>query len=132
MKTRMLGVICTAAVLGLGAAAHAGRYWYSEIVVTTNTSGDPVAFGSMGNAYNSADNLQYLFCWADVHPGASNAMCWASDNMGRWFACSTTDADLIRSIQSINGDTFVQVTAHAGNCTEVYVTKGSAHQPKRP
>lgn len=132
MKTRTMAAMIGAGILALAVSAHAGRSWYAEIVITTNGAGDPVAAGSMGNAYNSADPNQYLYCAADARVGSTSAVCVAADNFGHWFMCSTTDPDLLRSIQAVAGDAYVQFTAHQGTCTQVYVNKGSAHAPKRP
>lgn len=105
-------------------AAQAGFQGVYPVVLGTN-----VFQGSFGSARNSADNVQYLYCW-DF--GASG-QCGARDVQGQFRSCSTNDPVHISTIRGMDDTSYIRVYFDtSGVCTRIQSLTYSATEPKLP
>ena len=87
----------------------------------------PFARGSLGDARNSTDAVQYIGC--SISSGG--ASCFAVNSAGVQHSCSTTDPDLIAAMRAINGDSYLVFRYGIdGVCTSVSVSNDSRYAPK--
>jgi len=127
----MKKVLALALVLGSSSVALAGlKSTYPVTIVHSVTT----AYGSMGSARNSADTGQYIECGAYHYAGSGPVYggCNARDAAGATLTCSTHDPEVVRAIDTISSDSFLQFQVLTdGTCNYVYVGHGSQYEPKR-
>lgn len=85
--------------------------------------------GSLGSARNSADTNQQIGCWSY---SSGSGYCYGKDSAGTTASCSTSDAAMLTSIESIKGDSYIRVNYSSGACTNVFVSNFSSFAPKAP
>ena len=129
-RVKLLSVVA-AMFLSVG-VAYAGLRTSIEVEVETDDAGNVTgAFGNVADAFNSADDIQYIGC------GGSNTIgfCQASNAAGDLVAfCFTQDQSLITHIHSITPDSFVRFTINpdSGDCMIVRASHQSFYAPKVP
>jgi hypothetical protein len=133
MKMKWVTMLALGAALSITTVktAQAGlKAVYTISIDLTNRS----AQGALGDVRGSADGQQFLVC--SVHgysTGSPWAQCWGRDNSTpqNAFSCSTSVANLISTVQAINGDSYLTVFWDAqGNCTNIVVENASWATPK--
>ena len=111
---------------------YAGLRSAVEVEIQTDEAGNVTgAFGNLADAFNSADDIQYIGC------GGSNVFgfCQAADASGQLSAfCFTQDQTLITHIHAISPDSFVSFSLDpvTGDCLTVRVSTQSFYAPKVP
>jgi hypothetical protein len=131
---KLLPSIAAVAVIALLVAhqsATAG--WKSPLMGVTIDDVARTANGTISSTRNTADNTQQLTCWLDATTSAITGNCHARNLSGLMRSCSTTNANLIQAIGSVNGDSYVSFAWNASNiCTAIQVWQNSAAPPKAP
>jgi hypothetical protein len=119
--------IVAVVVLGSGGLAAAGARQTSEVTFSSNYLS---VSGTISDAYNSADHVQYIACSAD---SGGTATCTARNRLGIMKYCSTFNANLVAAAASIRQNTFVVISWDLkGNCTDIDVTHSSYYLGKNP
>ena len=91
------------------------------------------ARGSLGDARNSADAVQYIGCYNASSVGSTIVLCEAQDAGGVYRSCVTTDVNMVATARSISGGSFLYFQWNAsGNCTALQVTSYSLFRPATP
>jgi hypothetical protein len=130
MKRRVLvAALAVVAVLGFSLYTRAGARWGGGIFLDDNSR---TFEGTFGGAHNSATG-EFLGCRVETFDtGFVSAFCEARDESGSTRSCETTNAALVRAIESIGPDDHVKVFySGAQQCLQVRVSKYSSHVPKR-
>ncbi|NVJ21308.1 MULTISPECIES: hypothetical protein [Myxococcus] len=115
----------------IGTVAWAGAKNTNTVLVNTVAR---TASGSLGDARNTADTQQFIGCGITTYVGsAPTVACFAMDTSSNYVGCSSTNADLLATAQSINGDSYITFTWDAfSGCTSLSVTNASLGAPKQP
>lgn len=130
MRIKVMSVI--AAMLLTAGVGYAGYKSAAEVELefdeVNNVTG---AFGNLSDAFNSADDVQFIGC------GGSNTFgfCHATPAAGDSIAlCFTNDQELIKHIHAITPNSFVRFTLDPANgeCLTVRVSTQSFYAPKIP
>ncbi|QRO01121.1 hypothetical protein JRI60_19825 [Archangium violaceum] len=126
-KSAVLG--CVVASLFAGTVAWAGsRYAYPVFIDVPGRT----AYGTLGAARNSNDNVQFISC--DTHAysdGSKNMSCAAKTTAGTYVYCTSSVAGLVDAAQSISGDSFIYFEWNtSGACTYLGVGNSSEYAPK--
>jgi hypothetical protein len=129
----ILGIAALAALASSNHSAHAGAKTIASVYIGSN-----YASGSLGSARNQGGQYpyggQYIGCWTSFENGANQwGVCTAQDVNGYYHACTTTNAELIRAIRTVNGDSQIAFYSDGGGyCTRVYIYNYSYYEPKQP
>ena len=123
-----------AAVTTTAGVAHAGFKSFYAATVVKNADGSGRAYGSMGTARNSANNVEYVICytqgWAT---GTAHGTCLVRNSASEVAMCSATSDSQLNAIRSASTDSYVYFDFDTtGACTYLYVANGSSHEPKVP
>jgi len=117
----------------LAMAASAGvsaglRLTNNEVVIA---DAGRIAAGAFGTARNSADNVQFIYCYST---GAASGGCVARDATGLTRTCTTTSAAQIAIIRALRNDAYVSFRweSSGGTCTRIDTSFGSRFAPKLP
>lgn len=126
--SKLVGIAVTALI---GTAAWAGAKSTNTVLVNT---GARSASGSLGDARNSADTQQFIGCSITTYVGSAPSLgCFAMDTSSNYVGCSSTNADLVATARSINGDSYITFTWDTFSaCTSLHVTNASHGAPKQP
>lgn len=128
---RFLGIVAITLFASSSHVVHAGARTVSSVVVGTNS-----AHGSIGSARNQGGTYpyggQYIGCYTQFENGSNTwGVCTAQDASGYYVACSTTNAELIRAIRTINGDSHIYFQADGGGyCSRVTISNYPYYEPK--
>jgi len=134
MRT-LLRVVFAMLIVSIGVAipVYAG---YKETHTVYIDLTNRYANGSLGDVRASGDTGQYVGCSATAWPGSSlpYAYCQAGNaNWTQFASCTTQDAKLVASIQSMSSDAFVEFGWDTNSvCTYVNVQHKSYYAPKTP
>jgi len=124
----LLGIAATTLFWTL--SVQAGLKSGYEVIITTSGTVTTAA-GSIGKARNSADSVQYIFCYSRNN---NFGYCAARTSSSVYKACLTTDTNLIAVIQSVSIGTHLSFKVEDGSttCTTVQSVNGSHIQPAVP
>ena len=124
----LLGIAATTLFWSL--SVQAGLKAGYEVQITTSGTAT-TAVGSVGKARNSADSVQYIFCYSRNN---TFGYCGAKTSSAVFKACTTSDTNLIAVIQSVSIGTHLSFTVEDGStaCTSVQAVNGSHLQPAVP
>ena len=116
--------------LTIATSAQAGLKGGYEVRITTSGS-VTTAVGSVGKARNSADSVQYIYCYSRNN---TFGYCGAKNSAGTFKACLTSDQDKIAVIRSIGVSSHVsfQTNGTSTSCDSIQVVNGSHLQPAVP
>ncbi|MFY1830818.1 hypothetical protein ACN47A_33215 [Myxococcus fulvus] len=126
---KLVGIGITALI---GTAAWAGAKNYDPVSIDLGTDR---ASGSLGDARNSADTRQFIGCSITTFVGSAPTLgCFAYDVSGTFFACSSTNSDLMATARSITTDSTITFTRYPGTsiCASLSVVNASHGAPKQP
>jgi len=131
MKHRTLvAFLALAALAAFAPDASAGAKGPWEVYV------DPTfqsANGSPGTARNSADGLQYIYCFTSAIASYTYGYCGAQTAAGVSASCWTTQPQLIQAIHGMASDGGIAFTWDAnGECNNIVSYKGSVYETKQP
>jgi hypothetical protein len=91
------------------------------------------ARGSMGDARNSADTVQYIGCYHSSMAGFTVAVCEAQSAAGTYKSCVTTDPNMVATARGITPGSYVFFRWDAsGGCSAVQLTNYSWVRPSVP
>ncbi|MCP3063203.1 hypothetical protein LXT21_30945 [Myxococcus sp. K38C18041901] len=127
--SKLVGIGITALI---GTAAWAGAKNYDPVIIDLATDR---ASGSLGDARNSADTRQFIGCSITTTVGSAPILgCFAYDVAGTYFACSSTNSDLLATARSITTDSFISFNRYPGTatCSVLSVVNASLGAPKQP
>ncbi|MFC6635343.1 hypothetical protein [Microbulbifer taiwanensis] len=114
-------ILATAATLVFSTAALAGSSFTPEVVINDNS-----AYGALRAVRQSQDKIQYIGCTVYTGRFGSSATCFARDILGETESCSTTSAEMMQVISSIDADNTLYFEWNAsGECTAVAVHRNS-------
>lgn len=123
-RKRWLVILFIASVLTLLSINVSAGYKASLPVVVTDT----YFYGSFGSTRNSTDTTAYMY----MYNTGSVVQVVARNSAGAYKACATSDSALISALNSASSDAYMYVGFSNGQCTNVYVYKGSYFEPKTP
>jgi hypothetical protein len=105
---------------------------FDDPVVVNLTSGE--AYGSIGTARNSADNVQYIGC--SIEAGSNTdpiAACFAADATGTSILCTSSSPRIVGVVQAITSLSFIDFQWDSNfNCTFLYLINSSVSPPRAP
>lgn len=129
-KRLAVGVATIALAVGGGSAAWAGLQDTYLTVTVSAVYGN--ASGSLGNARNSDDTVQYIGCGVAATPGAPSMSCYAEDANHNYGSCHSSDPALMQAAATVNGDSylFFEWNTQTGVCTYLSVSNASYLAPK--
>jgi hypothetical protein len=125
-------IVVLASTLGFATAAYAGLR--NTVTVTVDTVNHK-AFGSLGEARNSPDNLTAGGCQtAIVSGGQMSVLCFAVNSSGVQVMCNSTDVRFVLVAQSLGPDGAFAFSydPNTGNCLTLLVFNASEFGPKLP
>jgi len=90
----------------------------------SSTSSTNIMRGSLQDAHDSSDNTQYIYCGTKKRPVNSfvEGYCYARDTNGQYAYLTTSDPDTVKTIQSINASSHVQVHWSRTDPTITYIS----------
>ncbi len=103
-----------------------------SIIATIDTT-NHLAYGAIGSVRNSADTLSSIACYVYTPAqGKATGLCGVGDAQGNFVMCSTTDAGIIATIESIANDSLISFVydATSGDCVDVQINSNSQFEPK--
>jgi hypothetical protein len=120
------------AALALAAWATSAFAGYKDSYPVGVDGTSRYAYGYLGTAFNSPDNVQYIGCSISAHVSGTYATCEARSLANVTRSCSTTHPDLLAAIRMINDDSFVFFTWDTSYvCTQIITLNYSWSEPKR-
>jgi hypothetical protein len=135
MKRKLLGALVGVAVALVAAeSAVAGSSSLSPVVLGT-VNGLQTAKGSLRDARDSADNVQFIGCSVyayDSNPESHTTVCTAKDAAGTFRACGADSAEMRQlaadATASLNAASYVYFVINAdGSCAQVAVVHRSIY-----
>lgn len=103
------------------------RQTYPVVVDTSGRS----ATGVLGTARNTADTVQYIGCTVTRYAdGGVTGWCGAYTASGVPASCTTDQPALLDTMTQVQGDSYLQFTWNAGECTKIMVSNYSSFEPK--
>ncbi|KFA90647.1 hypothetical protein [Archangium violaceum] len=129
-SARLVGAAATAL---LGMTAWAGLKYTRTVSVTLGSNGSGSASGSLADARNSPDSVQYIGCETYVYGGSPEVLCWAQASNGVFGSCYSSNPAIVAALQSIKGDSELGFNWNSSSeCTFVSVANHSYLAPKNP
>lgn len=125
-----LKLLATAAIFSAvtAAAALAGSQYEAGVYLYDEGEGLYYADGAISAVHYSSDNLQVMECRVDASLWWLGGSCYARNSAGQSRACSTTNAELVRTIGTINASSWVRFsTDDFGVCRNITVNNSSVH-----
>jgi hypothetical protein len=130
LRIGLLAATCASTVLLASPSALAGLKTFGDVSINDSAM---VASGELGAARSTTDTRQYLSCQTAADTGSSLGQCFAVDANGVFRSCYTFNPQLVATIRSLNGDSYLVFDWNAnGECTGVIVYNGSDTPPKAP
>jgi hypothetical protein len=131
MKKPVLVSLAVAAAMLAATAAWAGAKGIWEVNIDTVSRR---VYGSLGSARHSADNIQYIGCYATAYSSGSEAVnCFAKNAAGTYVSCSSSVPQVINVARSLGDDGYLYFQYDAGGqCTYIGVENNSWHFPRIP
>jgi hypothetical protein len=127
MKSWMKYSIALLGTMVLGGTALGGQQQYHPVVVSQTFR---VAYGSMGDARNSADATQYIGCHLYSNSSGTTLACEAVDAAGTTGTCTTNDANMIATARSIGSASRIHFEwSSISGCTVLQVQNYSWARP---
>ena len=122
MKKWICAVVALAAT-----AAVAGSVDTSTVSVWTDSSGQLSANGTFKPTRNSTDTKQYIGCsFYAYDTGSFFAVCYATSASGQYASCSTTDANMLKVVATLNPASYLYFVANSdGTCDRVITSNAS-------
>jgi hypothetical protein len=122
---KALGMLALLISLSLSSVVTAGQVITFPVAVTPGTTGS--ASGSLTATRYSADTTSYIGCY--VQPaGPLTAVCYARDVAGDNVQCTTSNADHIKIILSLNSISVLTFSRNTdGTCNAMQVMSDSAY-----
>jgi hypothetical protein len=127
-------IVLLVVLLGVGAVAakdvFAGTKLFTNMSINTVTRR---ASGHVSDIRNSADSLQFLNVQVNYTDTSAILQASGRTSANVTFLCTSTNANIIKAAESIDGDDHVEIFWNAnGTCTEFAVRTSSAAAPKAP
>jgi hypothetical protein len=125
-----LGAILASSLLAAG-VTHAGLVGNNPVNIWTDGSGLQSANGTLRDARNSADSLQYIGCSRYAYDTGSNSIvCYARTATGAYLSCQTSDANMISVAESLGSNAYLYfvVNADGWSCDRVIAVRASYNQ----
>jgi hypothetical protein len=117
------------------APARAGSKSSGQVYINSTSR---YAYGSTGGARNSLDANQNIGCTVFGRKNTDgtttlSALCWATNSVGVYRTCSTSDSKLITAASSVGTDSTIQFNWDTSSyCTYIEAHHGSDNPPKAP
>jgi hypothetical protein len=126
----MKKLIFVSALLAVTAAV-AGNSSGVQVSVGTDGAGQVSASGTFKSARNSADTQQYIGCSLYAYDtGSYSATCYAYSASGQYASCYTSDANMLKVVQTLNPASYLSFVVNAdGSCDRVISVNASYNLP---
>jgi hypothetical protein len=123
-------VLAALAASAIAATASAGTKWNRSVTLDPSYR---YAYGSVGTARNSTDNLQYIGCEAYYFSsGFVHLYCAARNAAGTTVSCYTSNLTQVQAASQMTDSSLIYFTYDANNvCTLVAISNYSAYEPKQ-
>lgn len=118
-------------LLAVTTAAVAGSGDNTQVSVWTDGSGQLAANGTFKSVRNSADSQQYIGCSLYAYDtGSYSATCYAYSASGQYASCYTSDANMLKVVQTLNPASYLYFVVNAdGSCDRVISVNASFNLP---
>ncbi|MFL5356440.1 hypothetical protein [Archangium sp.] len=118
-------------LLAVTTAAVAGSNGGQQVSVWTDSYGQLNANGTFKSARNSADSQQYIGCSLYAYDtGSFSATCYAYSATGQYASCFTSDADMLKVVQTLNPASYLYFVVNSdGSCDRVISVNASYNLP---
>jgi hypothetical protein len=117
-------VLFVCGALFASSATYAGLVGNTPVSIWTDGSGQKNANGTLRDARNSADSMQYIGCSRYAYDTGSNSIvCYARDAAGNYASCWTGDDNMLRVAETLNPAAYLYFVVNAdGSCDRVITT----------
>ena len=131
---RLLKLTTFAVLAMLALSSNAGYVTTADVFIGEDGppgSGWGIASGSLRDARDSSDNLQYIGCSMEVRSsGGFEIFCQAQNSNGTTAYCFTSDPAHAKAVQMINSASVVQFRwDDSFECWDVLTITGSEYLP---
>lgn len=146
-RLKLGGILAIAAIgstLAIASVGFATGMKYDVPVNITTSGGTTTVSGSLGSTRNNPDgggSIEYIGCVVTITsglalpPGQSDIPCivCGARKVGlNPVQCTSIDTGMVKGVETINGDSFVQFDIANGQCMNLQVQNGSHFAPKIP
>jgi hypothetical protein len=111
--------------------AVAGMSGGQQVNIWTDSNGLLNANGTFQNTRHSADSVQYIGCSLYAYDsGGYSATCYARSASAQYTSCFTTDANMLKVVQTLNPASYLYFVVNAdGSCDRVISVNASYNLP---
>lgn len=123
----MKKLVFVSALLAVTTVAVAGSNGGQPVNIWTDGSGQLNANGTFKNTRNSADSVQYIGCSLfSYDTGTFYANCYAYSATGQYVSCTTSDANMLKAVQTLNPASYLYFVVNAdGSCDRIITGNAS-------
>ncbi|PTL83002.1 hypothetical protein [Vitiosangium sp. GDMCC 1.1324] len=127
----MKKLLFVSAVLAVSTVAVAGSSGGQQVNIWTDSAGQTNANGTFKAVRNSADTQQYIGCSLYAYDTSSfSATCYATSATGQYASCFTSDANMLKVVQTLNPASYLYFVVNAdGSCDRVISVNASYNLP---
>ncbi|MCY1023791.1 hypothetical protein [Pyxidicoccus sp. MSG2] len=122
---KKLALVATLVVAS--STALAGSSGGQQVSIWTDSLGQTNANGTLSTARFSSDTQQYIGCSLySYDTGSFSATCYATTATGQYASCYTSNADMLKVVQTLNPASYLYFVANAdGSCDRVISVNAS-------
>jgi hypothetical protein len=120
-----------ALVLGMSVSAFAGQKLTAPVVIQNPQTGNAYAYGALGAAHDTVDNIQYIGCDVTGYSGSRAVTCSAKDSAGNYVACYSSDPSKIDVASNLAPNSWIYFAVEYDNptmCLQIRVITSSKYQ----
>lgn len=127
----VLAILVIFGTIGIS-TAHAGRKDKMEVFIGKWDNGNGWAQGSIGSARNSNDNSQYIGCKLSASAGYTNVVCEATDAVGRFAYCYSSDWRFIEAVKAMGSNSQIMfIWRDSYYCSYINISNDSRNEVAR-
>jgi hypothetical protein len=114
MRKTLVTTLLLCSTLLVSGVTHAGMDGGQQVSIWTDGSGLQSANGTLREARDSADSLQYIGCSRYAYDTGSNfIVCYARTAAGSYLSCQTSDANMVRVAETLNPAAYLYFVVNA-------------------
>ena len=127
----MKKLVFALALVAGATAAVAGSSGGQAVSIWTDSNGQLSANGTLHATRHSADSTQYIGCSLYAYDTSSySATCYAYSATGQYASCYTSDANMLKVVQTLNPASYLYFVVNAdGSCDRVISVNASYNLP---
>jgi hypothetical protein len=128
MRKPLIAALLVCGTLLATGVTHAGLVGYNPVNIWTDGSGLQSANGTLRDARNSSDSVQYIGCSRYAYDTGSNSIvCYARTASGTYLSCQTANAGMVRVAETLNPASYLYfvVNSDGYSCNRVIAVAAS-------